>query len=74
MNFNTILILVWVLFGSILIIENMVVPLQAYVIIWITKSYMLAIASIATGILIGYGLRGKIDGDSKPAEDDTYGF
>lgn len=35
---------------------------------------MLAIASIATGILIGYGLRGKIDGDSKPAEDDTYGF
>jgi len=60
-NINKTLVLVGILFATVLIIENMVAPLQAYVIIWITKTYMLALASIATGILIGYGMHGMLN-------------
>lgn len=48
MNINKTLVLVGILFSAVLIIENMVVPLQAYVFIWITKTFVLSIASIAT--------------------------
>jgi len=73
MSFNTILILIWVLFGVVLIIENMVVPLQSYVFIWVTKTWILAIMSIITWILIGYGLRGKLTEQPK-SDDDSFNF
>lgn len=69
MNFNTVLILVGILISSILVIENMVVNFQAYVLIWITQSWILAAVSIVTGIIIGYGLKGKMLEDRNVEED-----
>jgi len=74
MNINKILILVGILFSAVLIIENIVVPLQAYVFIWITKTFMLSIASIGTGMLIWYGLYGTLNSSWKKTEEDDYDF
>jgi hypothetical protein len=73
MNFNTILILIWILFSFVLVIENMIVPLNAYVLIWNMKTWTLAIAGILTWIIIGYGLRGKM-WEQPNSDDDSFNF
>lgn len=74
MNINKVLVLTGILFASVLIIENMVVPLQAYVFIWVTKSYVLAFFSIVTGILIGYGFHGMMNSSSKETDSEDFDF
>lgn len=74
MNINKTLVLVGILFSAVLIIENMVVPLQAYVFVWITKTFVLSMASIATGMLIGYGLHGMMLTKNENEESDDYDF
>jgi hypothetical protein len=74
-NFNTILILIGILSASILVVENIVLNQQAFVYISRTSSTAtLAIVSIITWIVIGFGIKGKIlekDGDW---EEDSFNF
>ena len=57
MNINVVLILIWVLLSAVLVIENMVIPLPAYVLVWSSQGRMLSILSICTWIIIWYGIR-----------------
>jgi hypothetical protein len=68
------LLLIGILLASILVIENMVSPVQAYVLIWVKSTYMLAMASIATGVLIGYGIYGIIHEPSKESDNEDFDF
>lgn len=72
-NFNTTLILVWILFSFILVIENMIVPLRSYVFIWNLNTWVLAVAGIMTWIVIGYGIKGKMT-EQPQWEDDSFDF
>lgn len=74
MNISKTLVLLGILFAAILIIENMVAPLQAYVFIWITKTYTLAIACILTWIILGYGIHGMLNEKGKTNENEDYDF
>ncbi len=68
------LLLVGVLLASILVIENMVSAGQAYVLIWVKNTYLLALASIGTGALIGYGVYGILHEPSKDNESEDFDF
>lgn len=74
MNINKTLVLVGILFSAVLVIENMVVPLQAYVFVWITKTFVLAIASILTWMIIWYGVHGMMNSKAEEGNDDDYNF
>lgn len=73
-NINTILILVGILSMSILTVENMVINQQAYVYIYYSKAWVLSIVSVVTGILIGFGIKGKLVEQPGNADDDSLGF
>ena len=72
MNINKVLILVWILFSAVLVIENMVIPLPAYVFIWNSHGWMLAILSIFTWMMIWYGMRWASISDKD--NDDDFDF
>jgi len=71
-NFNTVLILVWILSGSILIVENVVTGQQAFVYITVHKTWVLCIACILTGIAIGWGAKWKLS--EWPSEEQNFDF
>ncbi|MDD2870593.1 MAG: hypothetical protein PHS49_01265 [Candidatus Gracilibacteria bacterium] len=61
---NIIFVFGGIALGAILIIENMVTGLSAYVFIdGSSKTYILSFVSIIIGIFIGYGLRGMLEKD-----------
>jgi hypothetical protein len=69
-NFNTVLILLWILSSSILIVENMVLWQNAFVYIANSSTSMLSIASIITGILMWYGIKWKLSENNVSEETD----
>ncbi|MCD5375474.1 hypothetical protein LR010_03425 [Candidatus Gracilibacteria bacterium] len=74
-NFNTILILVGILAASILIVENIVLSQQAFVFISRNSSTpVLAIVSIFTGMVLGFGIKGKIIERGDHGEEDSFNF
>ncbi len=74
-NINTILILVGILSASILIVENIVLSQTAFVYIdRSSNTWMLSFVSILTGMVIGFGIKGKmVDGKSE-GEEDSFNF
>ena len=73
MNIYKAMIAMGILLSVVLVISNMVNPTQAFVIIWYFRTYTLAAASIATGVLLGIGIHGFLTSNNQ-AEDDTYNF
>lgn len=47
-NFHVSLVLIGILIASVIVMQNIVAPVQAYVLIWIKNTAMLALVSIAT--------------------------
>lgn len=72
-NINTILIIAGLFMAAILFVENAILGQQAYVVVWNTQASILVLASILTGISIGYGLKGKFT-ENPTNEDDSYDF
>lgn len=71
MNFDKTLILIWILLGSILVVENLVTWLKAYVFLWTSMStWVLSLFSIFIWMMIGYGMRWKFKNGSKDNDDD----
>lgn len=68
-----VLILIGILSACILLVENMVLQQPAYVYIYSLRTWHLVLASIATGTMLGWGLKGKFS-EKQEAEDDSYNF
>lgn len=74
MNINKNLVLLGILISTALIIQNVTAPVQAYVLIWTTKTFILSFVSILTGVLIGYGLHGMMLTKNESQDNDDYEF
>lgn len=69
---NKILVFWWMAVGAVLVIENMVVSSQAYLLIYNSRTWSLALFSIIVWIAIGYGLRWFYSKDEY--KDDSLDF
>lgn len=73
MNMYKAMIGLWILISVVLVISNMVNPTQAFIIIWMGKTYTLAMIGIATWVMMGFWIHGFMNSGAKE-EDDTYKF
>lgn len=48
------LVLIWILLASVLIIENMVVPFQGFIFLWVSTTWVLSMFSILIWIMIWF--------------------
>jgi len=74
MNYNKPLILTWILFSCILIIENVVIPMQAYVFVRLTKSWMLWLTCIWVWVMLWYWIRGAMIKKNFDDEEENFNF
>lgn len=72
-NFNTILILLWILSSCVLIIENIVFRQPAFVYVYQSTAAVLCVVCIITGFMLGYGIKWKMTEWDK-TEEDTFDF
>lgn len=69
---DKILIWVWILLGSVLVVENLVVNFSSYVLIWIMPTSTLALLSIVVWLMIGYGIRWLMTNKKEDDYDDGF--
>ena len=72
-NFNTVLILLWILSSCILIVENMVLGQNAFVYISNSSTWVLCVVSIITGMAMWYGIKWKFT-ENHTSEEDNFNF
>lgn len=72
-NFNTILILIGILSACVLLVENMVLRQQAFVYIYYSNTAMLVLVWIVTGVILWFGLKGKMS-ENKTNEEEDFHF
>ncbi len=74
MNYNKSLILTWILFSCILIIENVVIPMQAYVFVRLTKSWMLWLTCIWVWVMLWYWIRWSMIKKNFDDDEENFNF
>lgn len=62
-----------ILVSVVLVISNMVVPFQAYILIGMGRTYTLAMMSVFTWVVLWAGIHWLLF-SQKTQEDDTYKF
>jgi len=68
------MVLVGILFAAVVVMQNIVAPVQAYFLTWTTKTFVLAFISILIGMLIGYGMHGMMRATPDEKDSDDYDF
>ncbi len=74
MSHNTILILLGILFSSVLVIENIVIPFPAKVFVRDSRARMLGLTCIAVWFIIGYWTRWKMVKTNFDDDEDNFDF
>ena len=67
------MIIVWVAIMGILTIENLVLSYNAYVFVWYSSAWALAMISALVWIMIGYGIKWMSSWNKKNI-DENYDF
>lgn len=74
MDIHKNLVILGVAVSAILIVENMIGSSYGYTLIWYTGWSVLSAVSIATGIVIGFGIKWMSMWKAKKIDDDNYDF
>ncbi len=74
MSRNTIIVLIWILLACVLIVENMIMNMPAYVFIWNSHSWKLWLICLAVGFMIWFWARGWLEKKNFDEDEDNFDF